>query len=82
MAEITLEFLAAQQEKILQAIATMRDDMRVLAAMVQRLDGTMTGLVNEVRSEHSAYGSLTKARASVFSATLRPSSWPASMSKR
>jgi hypothetical protein len=58
MAEITLEFLAAQQEKILQEIGTMRDDMRVLAAMVQRLDGTVTGLVNEVRAEHARYSRL------------------------
>ena len=64
MAEITLEFLAEQQAKILQEIATMRDDMRVLAAMVQRLDGTMTGLVNEVRAEHSRYSRLdNRARA-------------------
>ena len=60
MAEITLDFLAAQQDKILQEIATMRDDMRVMAAMIQRLDGTMIGVLNEVRAEHARYERLDR----------------------
>ena len=48
---ITLEFLARQQQRLLDEIGsmrdemgTMRDDMQVLTAMVMRLDGT-AGLV-------------------------------------
>jgi hypothetical protein len=41
MAEITLDFLASQQDRILEEIGQVRDDMRVMAAMIQRLDGTV-----------------------------------------
>jgi hypothetical protein len=30
----------------------MRDDIAVMIAIMQRLDGTVTGLLNEVRAEH------------------------------
>jgi len=36
----------------------IRDDMAVLIAMVQRLDGNVAGLVNEVRASHSRYARL------------------------
>ena len=36
---ITLEFLAKQQEQILAELGTMR-------AIIERLDGTMAGLIN------------------------------------
>jgi hypothetical protein len=41
---ISLEFLARQQERILDQLSSFRDDMQVLTAMVMRLDGTV-GLV-------------------------------------
>ena len=41
MAEITLDFLASHQDRILDEIGQVRDDMRVMAAMIQRLDGTV-----------------------------------------
>ena len=50
---ITLEFLARQQERILAELAELRDDIRVMAAIGQRLDGSMTGRINEVRAEHA-----------------------------
>jgi hypothetical protein len=42
---ITLEFLAAQQDRILGELAEMRDDIRIIAAMMQRMDGTVSGLI-------------------------------------
>jgi sRNA-binding protein len=50
---VTLEFLAAQQDRILAELAGLRDDVRVTAAIVQRLDGTMSGALNEIRAEHA-----------------------------
>lgn len=52
---ITLDFLAKQQAKLAEVMASMRDDMRVMMAMLRRIDGTLTGLVNEVRAEHARY---------------------------
>ena len=36
MATVTLEFLAAQQDRILAELAALRDDVRVTGAIVQR----------------------------------------------
>jgi hypothetical protein len=60
MAEITLDFLASQQDRILEEIGQVCDDMRVMAAMIQRLDGTVQGLINEVRAEHSRFDRLDR----------------------
>ena len=43
MAEITLDFLAQQQARLLEAMGQLRVDVRVMAAIVQRLDGTVPG---------------------------------------
>jgi hypothetical protein len=49
---ITLEFLARQQQRLLNEMGSMRNDMQVLTAMVMRLDGI--GLVlTELRAMHS-----------------------------
>ena len=57
---ITLEFLARQNERILAEIGSMRDDMRVMSAMLMRhdvsfekTDATMTALLHELRAVHS-----------------------------
>jgi hypothetical protein len=43
MAEtVTLEFLAAQQRRILDEIASMRDDIKLLTAIVLRHEETLT----------------------------------------
>ena len=67
MAEVTLEFLASQQVKLLEEARAMRnemgqvrDDVRVMAAIVQRLDGTVQGLVSEGRAEHSRHDRLAR----------------------
>jgi hypothetical protein len=33
--------------------ATMRDDVTVMMAILQRLDGSVAGLVNEIRAVHA-----------------------------
>ncbi len=48
-----LSLIARQQAQLLNGMGTLRDDMAVLTAIVQRLDGTMAGLVNEIRATHS-----------------------------
>ena len=58
MAEvITLEFLAGQQRRMLDEMASMRDDIRVLTAivlrhetMLLRLDETLNGVLEQMRA--------------------------------
>jgi len=56
--EIDLEYLARQQQQILGELGTMRDDAAVLLAIVMRIDGTVSGLVQEVRAMHSQHSRL------------------------
>jgi hypothetical protein len=56
---ITLEFLARQQQRLLDEMGsmrdemgTMRDDTQVLTAMVMRLDGTVGLVLTELRAMH------------------------------
>jgi hypothetical protein len=62
MTDVMLEFLASSQVKLLEEMRAMRnemgqlrDDVRAMAAIVQRLDRAVLGLVNEVRAEHSRF---------------------------
>lgn len=50
---VDLTLIARQQRQLIEEMATLRDDMTVLIAIVQRLDGTMSGLVNEIRATHT-----------------------------
>jgi len=59
---ITLEFLARQQQRILDEMSSMRDemgsfrdDMQVLTAMVMRLDGTVGLVLRELRAMHGQH---------------------------
>ena len=52
MADADLNFIARQSERIVTGLASLRDDMAVLTAMVIRLDGSMTGLLQEMRATH------------------------------
>jgi hypothetical protein len=64
MAEtITLEFLAAQQRRILDELALMRDDIKALTAIVLRHEETMirileqiTAMVGQMPGSSTAYG--------------------------
>lgn len=53
---VTLEFLAGQQQRILEELANMRADHAVLLAIVQRMDSTMGGLLGEIRALHGQIG--------------------------
>jgi hypothetical protein len=55
MTEISLEFLAQQNERIIAGINAIRDDINVLIAMVLRQDNTLRGLVDEVRAMHKQH---------------------------
>jgi hypothetical protein len=55
---ITLEFLARQQQRVLDEMGAMRDDMQVLTAMVMRLDGTVGLVLTELRAMHSQHNRL------------------------
>jgi chromosome segregation ATPase len=57
---LTLALLGEQQRRILDEMREVKDDVRVSTAMVQRLDGTVTGLLNEVRAEHARFDRLDK----------------------
>jgi hypothetical protein len=48
-----LTLLLRQQRQVIAEMASLRDDMGVMMAILQRLDGTVGGLVNEVRATHS-----------------------------
>jgi hypothetical protein len=50
---VTLEFLARQQDRMLAELASLRDDVNVLTAIVQRLDNSHTRLLAEIRATHS-----------------------------
>ncbi|MGH6679168.1 MAG: hypothetical protein ACREDL_09610 [Bradyrhizobium sp.] len=52
---ISLEFLARQQERIIDQLNSFRDDMQVLTAIVMRLDGTTTRVLQELRAMHSQH---------------------------
>ena len=49
-----------RQEELLGKLGTKADDMAVMTAMLRRLDGTMAGLVGEIRAEHARYSRLEK----------------------
>lgn len=52
MPEVTLEFLAQHQERMLTEIGSLRDDMRVQSALIQRIDATLQALIGEIRAIH------------------------------
>ena len=62
---VSLEFLARQQERILdqmssfrEEMGSFRDDMQVLTAMVIRLDGTVGLVLTELRAMHAQHNRL------------------------
>jgi hypothetical protein len=50
---VTLELLAQLVQRSLDEQGALRDDVAVLTAIVQRIDGTLSGLVNEIRATHT-----------------------------
>ena len=50
-----LGLITRQQRQIIDEMGELRDEVRVMSAMVQRLDGTVVGLVNETPPEHKPF---------------------------
>jgi hypothetical protein len=46
------------QAEIREELGSMRDDAAVLLAIVMRIDGTVSGLLHEVRAMHSQHSRL------------------------
>ena len=55
-----LGLIARQQRQMREEMAWMRDDTAVLVAITMRLDGTVSGLVQEVRAMHSQHSRLER----------------------
>jgi hypothetical protein len=53
LVDADLNFLVLQNERILTSIASLRDDMAVLTAMVMRLEGSHAALLQETRATHA-----------------------------
>jgi hypothetical protein len=53
MADAGLNFLARQMERLIQDVGSLRDDMRVLTAIVMRLDNSPGAMLQELRETHS-----------------------------
>ena len=61
MAEaITLEFIGRQLSSLTSEFGQMRDEITVLTPMVRRLDGTVSGLTDEVRGLSRLYDRLDR----------------------
>jgi hypothetical protein len=52
-ANIDLRFIGQQLKRLSERMDTLHDDMGVLTAIITRMDGTVVGLVNEMRAVHS-----------------------------
>jgi hypothetical protein len=53
MTDADLTFLTRQNERLITEVSSLRDDMNVLTAIVLRLDGSMTALLQENRAIHT-----------------------------
>ena len=49
-----MNLISYQQATLLSEIGAMREELRVMSATLQRLDGTVVGLVEEVRAGRSS----------------------------
>jgi hypothetical protein len=47
---VRLDLLARQQERLISDVGGLRDDMRVLTAIVLRQEGTLHSLLDQVRA--------------------------------
>ncbi len=68
--------IVRQQRQLLTDMGTMRDDMGVMMAILMRLDGTVAGLVNEVRAIHSQHGRLANRVRTLEQASAQEGSEP------
>jgi len=56
MTDADVSFLARQTERLMTDVGSLRDDVAVLTAIVLRLDGSMTALLQEMRATHAQIG--------------------------
>ena len=49
-----LNTLLSQKRRLIADVASLRDDAQLVIATLQRIDGTLTGLVNEMREDGEA----------------------------
>jgi len=49
MADVSLDFLASQLERVLNRLGAVEDQITVLTGMAIRLDGAVNGLATEMR---------------------------------
>jgi septal ring factor EnvC (AmiA/AmiB activator) len=56
MPEVDLNFLARQNERIIQDLASVRDELRVQGAMIMRLEGSVASLSEQVQVVHNQIG--------------------------
>ncbi len=57
---VTLEFLGKQLERLIAEQNSTRDDLRVLTAIVLRLEGTLNGVLDQLHamvSQHQRFDS-------------------------
>lgn len=47
---VSLELLARQQERLISDVASLRDDMRVLTAIVLRQENTLNSVLDQLRA--------------------------------
>jgi hypothetical protein len=55
MAEVDLNFLARQMERLISENATFRDELRVQTAIIMRLDAGQSALLAEARAMHARF---------------------------
>ena len=53
MSEVTLDYIGRALDRLTTEVASLRDDMNVLTAIVMRLDGSHSALLTEIRATHS-----------------------------
>ena len=56
MADVDLNFLARQNERILNDLVGVRDELRVQGAMIMRLEGAVASLSEQVHVVHGQVG--------------------------
>jgi len=56
---VDLGFVAQALQRLTTEVASLRDDMHVLTAIVQRLDNSQGRLLEELRAMHSQYSRLS-----------------------
>jgi chromosome segregation ATPase len=53
MTDADLNFLTRQNERLIAEVSSLRDDMSVQTAILMRLDGSQSALLQELRATHT-----------------------------